>query len=248
MSIPERHQRVSRLLGSGGPAVPDTLYIPAPEARPARRARLLLAPAVVAAGVALAVLVVVLTSAGDSGVRAYASISARPATEPTPASDGALLARSFQGVAYPDWSREFGWMAEGARTDTIDGRRAESVFYMHHGHRIAYTVIAGAPLEPPAGATTRRVRGVTLVQFRDGPRDVVMFERGGRTCVLEGEVLERRHPGEARGVARQRRRELLAVGPEHVAQSGGLRLVGRRGSRPRRRISRRVLLVVAVRP
>jgi len=48
---------------------------------------------------------------------------------------------------------------------------------------------AGEPLEPPTGARTRRAGGVTLMQFRDGPRDVVMFERGGRTCVLSGEVL-----------------------------------------------------------
>jgi hypothetical protein len=188
MSIEERHERVSRVLGSGGPAVPDTLYVPQP--RPERRPRLWVpAVAAVAAGVALAILVVVFTSAGDSGLRAYASISARPETQPTPRSDGTLLDRSFQGVSYPDWSRDFGWMAEGARTDVIEGRRAESVFYMHHGHRIAYTVIEGAPIAPPEDATTRRVGGVTMRQFRDGPRDVVTFVRNGHTCVLEGEVL-----------------------------------------------------------
>lgn len=189
MSIEERHDRVSRVLGSGGPAVPETLFV---EPRPVRRPRLWVpAVAAVAAGVALAVIVVVLTSAGDPGLRAYAGISVRPETQPTPRSDGALLDRSFQGVSYPDWSRNFGWMAEGARTDVIDGRRAESVFYMHHGHRIAYTVIEGAPIAPPEDATTRRVGGVTLRSFRDGPRDVVTFVRNGRTCVLEGEVLSR---------------------------------------------------------
>jgi hypothetical protein len=190
MSIPERHERVSRVLGSGGPAVPETLRVPVASERPVHRPRLW-APAVaaVAAGVALAVLVVVLTSAGDSGLRAYASISARPATQPIPASDGALLDREFRGVRYPDWSRKFGWTPEGARTDTIDGRRAETVFYMHHGHRIAYTVIEGEPLAPPEGSKTRNVGGVTLTQFRDGPRDVVTFVRSGRTCVLEGEVI-----------------------------------------------------------
>jgi hypothetical protein len=190
MSIEERHAKVSRVLGSGGPAVPDTLHIPEP--CPARRPRLWVPTlAAATAGVALALLVVVLTSAGDSGLRAYTSISARPETQPTPRSDGALLDRSFQGVRYPDWSRKFGWMAEGARSDEIDGRRAESVFYMHHGHRIAYTVIEGAPIAPPEDAMTRRVDGVTLRIFRDGPRDVVTFVRNGRTCVLEGEVLSR---------------------------------------------------------
>lgn len=189
--IPERHQRVIRAIRSGGPAMPETLIAPVAEPQPARRS-LRRAPALtaVAASVALAVLVVMLTSAGgDPSARAFATISLRPATQPTPASDGMLLAREHQGVAFPDWSREFGWRAEGGRSDSIDGRRAESVFYMHHGHRIAYTVIAGEPLEPAAGARTRRVGGVTLIQFRDGPRDVVMFERGGRTCVLSGEAL-----------------------------------------------------------
>jgi hypothetical protein len=187
--IPQRHQRVMRVLGSGGPAVPDTLFVPVAEPQPVRRPRLWPAMAAVAAGIALAMFVVVLTSTGDDGMRAFASISARPATQPTPPSDGKLLDREFEGVAYPDWSREFGWMAEGGRTDEIDGRRAQTVFYMHHGHRIAYTVISGAPLEPTEGAVTRRVGGVTLTQFRDGPRDVVTFERNGRTCVLEGEVI-----------------------------------------------------------
>jgi hypothetical protein len=188
--IPERHERVMRVLASGGPAVPETLFVPVEAAPPSRRPRLWApAMAAVAAGLALAVLVVALTSTGDEGMRAFASISTQPATQATPPSDGRLLDREFAGVAYPDWSREFGWMAEGGRTDEIEGRRSGTVFYMHHGHRIAYTVIDGAPLEPPDGATTRRVGGMTLVQFRDGPRDVVTFERNGRTCVLEGEVI-----------------------------------------------------------
>jgi hypothetical protein len=188
--IPQRHERVMRVLASGGPAVPDTLFVPVDAPQPARRPRLWApAMAAVAAGVALAVFVVALTTTGDEGMRAFASISARPATQPTPPSDGKLLDREFEGVTYPDWSREFGWMAEGGRTDEIEGRPAETVFYMHHGHRIAYTVIAGEPLAPPEGATTRVVKGVKLVQFRDGPRDVVSFERNGRTCVLEGEVI-----------------------------------------------------------
>ena len=188
--ISERQERVMRVLGSGGPATPDTLRVPVVVQDPRPRRRRVPALAAVAASVALAVLVVVLTSSGgDPGARAFASISLRPATQATPASDGTLLARSHAGVTFPDWSREFGWMAEGGRSDTIEGRRAESVFYMHHGHRIAYTVIAGEPLEPPEGATRRVVDGVQLIQFRDGPRDVVMFERGGQTCVLAGDVL-----------------------------------------------------------
>src|SRR5688572_6532944 len=120
--IPERHERVMRVLGSGGPATPDTLRVPVVVQDPRPRRRRAPALAAVAASVAHAVLVVVLTSSGgDPGARAFASISLRPATQATPASDGTLLARSHAGVAFPDWSREFGWMAEGGRSDTIDG-------------------------------------------------------------------------------------------------------------------------------
>jgi hypothetical protein len=189
--VPERHQRVIRALSAGGPAAPDTLRVPRPVVRPApRRSRRTPALVAVAATAALAVFVVLATTAGGGPeVDAFARISQQPATKATPAGNGTVLDREFEGVAYPDWSGEFGWHADGGRGDTIEGRRAETVFYTHHGHRIAYTVIAGEPLEPPDGARELRVGGVTLHHFSDGPRDVVVFERGGHTCVLAGEVI-----------------------------------------------------------
>ena len=50
-------------------------------------------------------------------------------------------------------------------------------------------MIAGEPIDPPEGAEVLRVGDVTLHHFSDGPRDVVVFERGGHTCVLAGEVI-----------------------------------------------------------
>jgi hypothetical protein len=144
----------------------------------------------VAASVVLAAVVAVATfSGGGPGVEAVAGIGERPATKAAPDSDGTLLGREFEGVTFPDWTREFGWMAIGGRSDTVEGRRAETVFYTHQGHTIAYTVVEGDQLEPPEGATTMVVDGVTLHRFRDGERDVLTFERGGRTCVLAGMVL-----------------------------------------------------------
>jgi hypothetical protein len=190
--VPERHQRVIRALDAGGPVPSKALYVPLAETKPARGRR---TPALVAvaATVVLAAVIAIATISGGGGpdVETLASISERPATQPTPGGDGTLLDREFEGVSYPDWSREFGWMADGGRSDTLGGRRAETVFYTHHGHRIAYTVVEGDALEPPDRATTLKVGGVTLHQFRDGPRDVVTFERNGRTCVLGGEVI---HP------------------------------------------------------
>ncbi len=188
--IPERHERVIRALRSGGPEVPATLRLPRVEAAPARRTWR--APALVAAGGALVavVLALVMTSGGGPEVREFAAMSQQPATQPTPASNGPLLDGRFEGVSFPDWSAEFGWMADGARADTVSGRPVQTVFYTHHGHRIAYSVVSGEPLKPPADADTIRVDGVDLHRFRDGPRDVVTFERDGHTCVLAGHVLD----------------------------------------------------------
>jgi hypothetical protein len=188
MSVPERHERVIRALSAGGPAVPDTLRVPQPVARDHRRRPPVLVA--VAASVVLATVVAVATfSGGGPSVEAVAAIGERPQTKVAPTSNGTLLRREFAGVTFPDWRREFGWMAIGGRSDTVQGRRAETMFYIHQGHRIAYTVVEGDRLEPPEGAATHVVDGVTLHHFRDGERDVVMFEREGRTCVLGGEVV-----------------------------------------------------------
>jgi hypothetical protein len=204
--VPERHAGVVRALQSG-PRAPERLHrhieelmaeagrrpawLPTRRALPALRSR----PAL-AAGIAtvLAVALVVALSLGGpggTGVVQAAELSLRPATEAAPresAQRPALLRRSFAGVTFPAWDDEFGWRATGARADEIDGRRTETVFYRHTHHRIGYTVVSGEPIEPPAGAETLNVGGVELHRFRLGRQDVVTFERGGRTCVLSGNV------------------------------------------------------------
>jgi hypothetical protein len=188
--IPERHERVIRALQAGGPAAPETLWIVREAKAPARTWWRPPAYAALAAAVAVAVVVTVLaiTGAGRTDFDQLSAMATQPATQPTPASEGALLDRSFEGVAFPDWTRDFGWMADGARTDTVDGRETSTVFYTHHGHRIAYTVVGGEPLEP-TGETLQR-DGVEIHRFTDGDRTVVTFERGGRTCVIAGHVMD----------------------------------------------------------
>jgi hypothetical protein len=189
----ERHQQVIRALQAGGPKAPDTLIERVQRIEPARALpRTRRRPIMALAGAAAVIALVIGLAAGAGGgpsVTALSELSAKPATQPTPATDGTLLAREFEGVTFPDWSREFGWHADGARSDTLDGRRADTVFYTHEGHRISYTVLAGDPIEPPASAATVTRDGVELHKFRDGHRDVVMFERNGRTCVLAGHVI-----------------------------------------------------------
>jgi hypothetical protein len=207
--VSERHRRVVRALQSG-PRPPDRLCrrIEAMEAAAARRSLPGPAlrsrpawlprprPAVLAAGVAAVmalslVVAVSLTGPGASSVVQAAELSLSPATEPTPPADRlrpALLERSFAGVRFPAWSEEFRWRADGARSDEIEGRETVTVFYRHTHHRIGYTVISGAPIDPPADAESLTAGGLEIRRFRVGRQDVVMFERNGRTCVLSGEV------------------------------------------------------------
>jgi hypothetical protein len=193
--IPERHRRVLHALQAGGPAVPaglvDRVEIAVRRPAPPRSWRLPALAVAAATAVIAVVAVLAVTTSGSNSVTAAAALVDRAPTQPPPASSRghpALLGRHFEGVDFPDWSR-FGWMALGARTDTVDGRRTDTVFYTHHGHLIAYTVIAGEPLAPPGDTTTERSGGLELHRFRDGDRDVVTFVRNGRTCVLSGHVM-----------------------------------------------------------
>jgi hypothetical protein len=203
-AIPERHRRAVNALRHGGPATPDglrrrlqELESPAPAPQPARPrgAPRLLAPVAGIAALVVVAVVVALSIGGPSGpsVVQAAEIARLPNTDPAPARDAgnpALLERRLDHVAFPDWSKTFGWRAEGARTDRLDGRRAETVFYTHHGHRIGYTVISGAALEPPDRAELVRRNGLEIHRYRDGDRTVVIFERDGLTCIIAGDVVD----------------------------------------------------------
>jgi hypothetical protein len=154
-----------------------------------------LASALAAALLALVAIVLLDGSPGDPGVQEVAALAERGVSAPAPPPDRAregLLAEEAESIRYPDWSGKFGWRAVGAREDELAGRRAETVFYEHMGHRIGYTILAGAALDPPPNARRMVRNGVALYAYKDGPRDVVVFERRGRTCVLSGDVLSRR--------------------------------------------------------
>lgn len=161
---------------------------------------------VTAVAVAVAVAVVAITVGNpptDKLVLRYAVAATRPIAAPPPptASDPALLDRSFRGVTFPRWGPQFGWFQIGERQDVIEGRETHTVFYLHQGHRLAYTVVAGPPLPVPNGG--RRVDtpagrvhvytppshavDVPAQLLRHGGRArVAVFERGGHTCILAG--------------------------------------------------------------
>jgi hypothetical protein len=113
-----------------------------------------------------------------------------PAPSPRP-QQPTLLAADAEGLAYPDWSREFGWRASGERQDRIGDRDATTVYYAKEGGEIAYTIVSGKPLERGHGAATTTVDGVEFAIDDEGGRTVVTWLRGGHTCVLSGEGVPR---------------------------------------------------------
>jgi hypothetical protein len=197
------HERVHRLLSTAGPATPPALRARLDEqsaraAAPARRVRPRTALAGAVATVAVAA-VLALTLVAELGNGLTVAEAARPsalaATAPAPAQDArrpTLLRASFAGVTYPDWNKQFGWRTTGRRHDSLDGgRTAETVFYQHTHHRIGYTVVSGKPLKAPGHAQRYEANGLVMLAYKDGRRDVVTFERDGRTCVLAGVVHQR---------------------------------------------------------
>ena len=163
---------------------------PARASRPAKARRL--RPLLVGAGALAAVTLAIVVAPGSSSptVAAVATLAALPAVEQPPhvVPGSPELGRSFSGVAFPEWNTAHGWLAIGARRDTVDGRATDTVFYRHTHHRIGYTVIDGPPL--PLSLRGRRINrnGVSVQLYNDGPRTVAVFERGGHTCVLAGIV------------------------------------------------------------
>jgi hypothetical protein len=161
-------------------------------AAPARRPkRLVLGGAMAAlAAIALAlVLVLPGTLSGGPSVADAAALAEQPPTQPPPtpvASTPQLLRAEVDGVPFPNYAAKFGWKPVGARHDSVGGRRTTTVFYAKDGRRVAYTIVSGDALDPPAGARTTERGGVEFHSFRVGGRPAVTWERQGHTCVLSG--------------------------------------------------------------
>jgi hypothetical protein len=184
----ERQRRVARALGDG-----TTRPLSAPaRAAPLRQRVAWLAPAAVIAATFL--LLLVATPGGErSTVGRAAELAQLEPTQPPPVATGTVLRADVDGVRFPDWGRTFGWQELGMRRDRLDGRGTTTVYYEHTGHRLAYTIISGAPLPRPEGARVVRRDGLEIALYRDrghGGHDVAVFERGGRTCVIAGHVRE----------------------------------------------------------
>jgi hypothetical protein len=149
------------------------------------------------AAVAAAALLLVLTlpgGAGGPGLAQAAALTTRPATGAAPAVSSEtpkLLDEAVGDIPFPNWLEEFGWRATGVRTDEIEGREAITVFYEKDGRRIGYTIVAGDALDVPDDATPAQKEGVELAGLTLDGREVVTWERGGLTCILSGDLVDR---------------------------------------------------------
>jgi hypothetical protein len=66
----------------------------------------------------------------------------------------------------------------------VDGREVRTVVYARAGRRLAWSVIDGAPVAVPPGATSVPVRGPGTAQFESGGRTAVLTTRGGHSVVV----------------------------------------------------------------
>ncbi len=170
------------------------------QAPPALRARIAARRArrrAVGAGVACAALLtavavavaVLLLPQGDSPTALdAAALAARGPTAPPPPvspADPEALARSVEGVAFPAWSGGVGWRAAGERSDTLDRRRAVTVYYDGPaGVRLSYTIVAAPALAWPDGARRAVRRGVEIRLLRSDRAVVATWRAAGHQCVL----------------------------------------------------------------
>jgi anti-sigma factor RsiW len=166
---------------------------PARTARAPRTRRRVWAAGLAGAAVAAVALALVLTLPGNvpgaPSVAEAAVLTTRPPTEPAPPpkpGTPTLLARAVDGVPYPNWTAKFGWKAVGSRVDTLDGRRATTVYYAKNGRRIGYTIFAGSPLDVPEDAVHVVREGTDLSLLTVDGRPVVTWLRSGHTCILSG--------------------------------------------------------------
>ncbi len=125
-------------------------------------------------------------SPGAPSLSEAASLATRGPAMAAPAADPdqpGKLETLIDGIYFPDWSPKFHWRASGQRTDTINGRRAVTVYYDWKGHRLAYTIVGSPALNTPTARVTT-LRGVELHTLTMGGRLVVTWKRGNNTCVL----------------------------------------------------------------
>lgn len=163
-----------------------------PSRRTVSRRRFVYAGGVAAALAAVVLALVLALPSGTPGgpsVSDAAALAARGSTQPAPVRDPTSPGgRQYEGlgeVYFPDWAARFGWKPVGARTDTLGGHSAVTVYYEWKDSTIAYTIVHAPPLTQPSSKGTD-LHGTELRTLEVNGRRVVTWRRDGDTCVLSG--------------------------------------------------------------
>jgi hypothetical protein len=160
--------------------------------RPARRRALAwtggLAASVAAAALAVALVLPAGTPAAPSLAQAASVGMLPPNQAPPPPASPTLLALDQDGVPFPRWGHQFGWVAVGARESKVKVREASTVYYHNPktGRSTAYTILGGKALHPPKDAPHRTIKGTTFYLAPVDGKRVVTWDRAGHTCILQG--------------------------------------------------------------
>jgi hypothetical protein len=158
--------------------------------RPAWRGTGMYAGAFATAVAAIVAVVILASPGGTPGAPTLAqavALSARAPAASGPRPDSEDPAQRLNvGVGriyFPNWSRSPGWRAVGKRVDTINGRRAVTVYYVRGSREVAYTIV-GAPILRWPAVAPHRVNRVALRTLALDGRLVTTWRRGDHTCVL----------------------------------------------------------------
>jgi len=136
------------------------------------------------------IVVGLLVPGGDGGptVLEAAGLGVKPAVAAAPAvrkNHPETLVASVGGVRFPAWGEDLRWSASGWRSDELDGRKAQTVFYKsRRGARLGYTIVDGDALPWPKDSKTVVRRGVAVHLVRRGDRLIAAWRVDGRTCVI----------------------------------------------------------------
>jgi hypothetical protein len=161
-----------------------------PSRRAPRWRRAFVVPGATAVAAAIAAVVILVSGGGTAPTVPVATrFALASATLPAPAVDpnqAKNLALSAAGIPFPAWGPQKGWTADGARTDTVDGRQITTVFYKgRNGGRIGYAITNGAPLTGVHGQTVSH-DGVRFTLQRADGASLISWVRSGHTCVIAG--------------------------------------------------------------
>lgn len=173
-----------------GDRAPSALRARIARTNPARRPARWAVPLAASAVVGVAATVVVALGGGRAepvGVADAVALGGRPADAPVqaPAPAAGTLGRPRgAALSFPNWRDRFGWGATGTREDSVDGRRATTVFYRRGDQVVAYTIVAGRPLSAAPNGRLSVRGGITFRSLVVDGRRAVSWLRGGHTCVV----------------------------------------------------------------